>query len=223
MKALVFDAGPIISLTMNNLIWILEPLKERFKGRFYISKAVKMELVDKPLTTKRFEFEALQVIQQIKNGVLEVLDNPAKTVELLNLANQCFKAKGQWIKVSHYGDMSSLALALQLNANALVIDERTSRELIENPDTLRNIMRSKLHTNVFVNNENINKLKEYFKGLKIIRSSELAYVACKLNLLNKYIDGATRKQLLDSVLWGVKLDGCAISKGEIEQILALEG
>lgn len=222
MKALVFDSGPIISLTMNNLLWILEPLKEHFKGKFYITQAVKTEVVDKPLTTKRFEFEALQVMHHIKHGVLEVLDNPADTVKLLNLANQSFKAKGHWIRLSHHGEMSSVALALQLNASALVIDERTTRELIENPDNMRNIMKSKLHTKVFVNNDNINRLKDYIKGIKVIRSSELVYIAYKLNLLNKFIDGATKKRLLDSILWGVKLDGCAISKNEIEQIIALE-
>ncbi len=72
------------------------------------------------------------------------------------------------------------------------------------------------------NNDNINELKDIIKNIKVIRSSELVYVAYKLNLLDKYIDGATRKRLLDSVLWGVKLDGCAISKAEIEQIKDLE-
>ena len=32
MKTLVFDAGPIISMTMNNLLWLLKPLKKQFDG-----------------------------------------------------------------------------------------------------------------------------------------------------------------------------------------------
>lgn len=222
MKALVFDTGPIISLTMNNLLWILEPLRERFKGKFYITNLVKTELVDKPLNTKRFEFEALQVMQQINDGILDVLDNPVNTNELLDLANKSFKAKGHWVSISHFGEMSAVALALQLNSNAVVIDERTTRTLIENPDSVKNIMQRKLHTKVFVDNSNLRELENHLKGLKVIRSSELVYVAYKLNLLNKYIDGATKQKLLDSLLWGVKLDGCAISKDEIEQVKALE-
>ncbi len=222
MKALVFDAGPIISLTMNNLLWILEPLKQRFKGNFYMTETVKAELVDKPLSTKRFEFEALQVMQHIKDGVFEVLPNPDNTTELLNLANNSFKAKGELIKISHFGEMSSVALALQLKSDALVVDERTTRELIETPNNVRNIMKSKLHTKIFVNNDNMNELKDCIKNIKVIRSSELVYAAYKLNLLDKYIDGATKARLLDSVLWGVKLDGCAISKDEIEQVKSLE-
>src|SRR4030042_1935317 len=116
MKALVFDAGPIIRLTINNLLWTLGPLKQRFKGNFYITETVKAELVDKPLSTKRFEFEALQVMQHIKEGVFEVLPNPDNTTDILDLANNSFKAKGEWIKISHFGEISSVALALQLKA-----------------------------------------------------------------------------------------------------------
>jgi len=34
VKTIVFDTGPIISLTMNNLLGILEPLKKAAKARF---------------------------------------------------------------------------------------------------------------------------------------------------------------------------------------------
>ena len=61
MKSLIFDAGPIISLATNNLLWILEPLKNKFDGKFYLTDAVKRELVDRPLETKKFKFEAIQV------------------------------------------------------------------------------------------------------------------------------------------------------------------
>ena len=71
MKTIVFDTGPIISLTMNNLLWILEPLKSISNANFYITNPVKKELVDNPLNkTKRFKFEALQVLHYIENGIL---------------------------------------------------------------------------------------------------------------------------------------------------------
>ena len=57
MKALVFDAGPIITLTMNNLLWLLEQLKSQFNGEFFICPAVRRELVDKPLQTKKYKFQ----------------------------------------------------------------------------------------------------------------------------------------------------------------------
>ncbi|KHO51294.1 MAG: hypothetical protein QT04_C0044G0003 [archaeon GW2011_AR11] len=58
MKALVFDSGPIISLTLNGLLWMLRPLKQRFKGDFCITKAVYGEIISYPLHTKKFKLEA---------------------------------------------------------------------------------------------------------------------------------------------------------------------
>ena len=86
MKAMIFDAGPIISLTTNNLLWLLAPLKEKFGGEFYITENIRKELVEKPLKTKKFKFEALQVQDQIEKGVLKVIKNSktkAKAEQLL--------------------------------------------------------------------------------------------------------------------------------------------
>ena len=43
-------------------------------------------------------------------------------------------------------------------------------------------------------------------------------------ILNKYLADIKNphETLLDSVLWGVKLNGCAVSKQEIEEILKIE-
>ena len=80
-KSLFFDTGPIISLVMSRLIWILPKLKEKFQGNFYITPAVKYELVDRPIGVKRFEFEALQTMKLINDGVLEIYDDiPDKEV-----------------------------------------------------------------------------------------------------------------------------------------------
>ena len=99
MKAIFFDAGPIISLVMSRLWWVLPALKKKFGGNFYITPAVRFELVERPLQTKRFAFEALQVMKLIRDGTLEVYDNiPQKKVaNLIKIANSSFKIKNkQW-------------------------------------------------------------------------------------------------------------------------------
>ena len=115
MKSLVFDAGPIISLTTNNLLWTLTPLRRHLSGRFYIPKSVKKELVDKPLQGKRFRFEALQVLHLLSEDVLEQVSNDhilRKAKQLHNLANSLFKARGNWINLVSFADMEVLATAL---------------------------------------------------------------------------------------------------------------
>ncbi|MBI2656373.1 hypothetical protein HYX03_01385 [Candidatus Woesearchaeota archaeon] len=49
-------------------------------------------------------------------------------------------------------------------------------------------------------------------------------IAYEHGLLDDYITKIpdARKNLLESVLWGVKLNGCAVSKDEIEQIVRIE-
>ena len=60
--------------------------------------------------------------------------------------------------------------------------------------------------------------------MKVIRSVELVTVAYENGILDRFITKIpdAKKNLLESVLWGVKLNGCAVSKDEIEQIIRIE-
>jgi len=227
MKSLVFDAGPIISLATNNLLWIIEPLKKRFDGEFYITEPVKRELVDNPLETKKFKFEAIQVEKLIEDKTLKIIDNSfirEETPRLLNMANGIFKAFNNYMKIVHFAEISVIAAAINLNANAIVIDEKTTRFLIENPKVIIEILRKTLHTSISINESNLKEFRNKVKDIKTIRSVELVTIAYEHGLLNSYITKIpdAKKNLLESVLWGVKLNGCAVSKEEIEQILRIE-
>ena len=230
-QTLVFDTGPLISLTTNNLLSTLERLKEHYSGKFVIPESVKSELVDEPLKTKKFMFEAMQIQRLISTGVLEVIedsDTKELTLEILNMANNSFAAKGRSVHIVQYGEMASIAAAQLLDADALVMDERITRELMEHPQHIAELMERRLHTKVMVNNENLALLKKYSMKLRILRSAELVTVAFEFGLLDRYIATGeeqaipeVRSKLLESVLWGLKLNGCAISNREIEQMIAL--
>ena len=228
MKSLIFDAGPIISLATNNLLWIIEPLKKEFDGKFYLTEAVRKELVDRPLETKKFKFEAIQVEKLIENKILEVIDNDFirdKTPSLLNTANEIFKAYNDYyMRIVHFAEISVIAAAVSLNADAIVIDEKTTRLLIENPSRLVEILKRTLHTSIRVNENNLKEFRSIAGKINTIRSIELVTVAYEHGILDDYITKITdaRKNLLESVLWGVKLNGCAVSKDEIEQIVRIE-
>ncbi|MBR9702161.1 hypothetical protein GOV13_04540, partial [Candidatus Pacearchaeota archaeon] len=72
MKYLIFDAGPIISLTMNGMLPVIERLKGVFDGEFILTPAVKREVVDRPMKIKKFKLEALQVQDMIARGVFKM-------------------------------------------------------------------------------------------------------------------------------------------------------
>ena len=230
-KAIVFDTGPIISLTTNNLLWMLRALNAHYEGRFLIPIRVKKELIDVPLMTKKFKFEALQVMKEIREGALHVIDSKeieVKTLELLELANNCFKSNGNWLKIVHYAEMEALATAILLEADAFVVDERATRKLIEDPMVIMELMKHKFRTKITVDNTNLTKLKKELKDVKVIRSVELVMRAYELGLLDNYIPKQTnvvtnpRKTLLTSLLWGLKIRGCALSQVELDEIVGIE-
>ncbi len=230
-RCLVFDSGPVISMSTSNLLTTLEKLKQSFNGKFVLPESVKHELVDEPLKTKRFMFEALQVQRLISIGVFDVLEDSevkSLTLELLHLANSSFSAKGKPIQIVHYAEMSTIAAAKLLDAQALVLDERITRELVEHPRHLADLMNKRLHTTIHVNDSSLALLQKYSSNLKIIRSVELASIAFGKGLLDRYVaEGEerilpdVRRKLLESILWGLKLNGCAISSREIEQLVEL--
>lgn len=227
MKSIVFDAGPVISLTTNNLLWVLDYLKEHFNGDFYIPQGVKHELVDKPLSSKRFKFEALQVDFRIRKSVLSVIETPKIKMlaeELLHLGNHVFKTKGNWLRIVHYAEMEALATAILMNSSAVVIDERTTKLLVEEPSALQKTLQKTLRSRVFVDKKNLDKIHNWIKNIKILRSVELVLIAYEKGILDKYLmEGeSSRKTLLESLLWGVKLHGCAISRREIDELVAFE-
>ena len=225
-SSIVFDSGPIISLSLNNMLWTLKPLRERFKGKFLISKGVQNEIVNRPMGSRKYKFEALQVSEVIREGILEVVDNErlqGVTLDLLNKANSLFSCKGENIQIVHHGEMSSLALALEIDASAFVVDERTTRLLIENPYMLMKILSNRLHAKIEVNKTAFDDLRSRLGKLRVIRSVEMGTVAFKPGLLDRYLpdklfQSNPKLVLLDSVLWSLKLNGCSISEDEIEDI-----
>lgn len=227
MRTIVFDTGPIISLSMNNLLGIIKKLKEKFDGEFYITPSIKKEAIDRPLDSKKFKFEAIQVFKQLQEGVFKIYPNNMDPLaeELLSLSNNTFKAQGNYIQIVHYAEMEVVAAALTLGATAVVIDERTTRLLIENPQLIKERLEKKLHTNVEINKENLTEIKKKLQGITVLRSVELVTIAYEKGYLNEYVlkeIKQPKKELLEAVLWGVKLSGCAVSEDEINNLLRFE-
>ena len=224
-KAIIFDAGALISLSMNGLTNELVKLKKIFDGSFLITNQVKSEVIDKPLTIKSFELEAFRTKKLLDDGILELADDygfdnckvEEKAREIMRFANSFFQGPKGPVNIMHLGEASCLALSKMLNDkkinNVIVIDERTTRLIIENPENLKKIFEKKLHASVSID---VNKLK-ILKNFKFIRSAELLYIAYERNLFDLKKD----RTLLDSLLYAVKYTGTSISSGEIEEIKSL--
>jgi hypothetical protein len=206
---------------MNGLFEEFGRLREAFNGKFIITREVKYETIDKPLTIKRFELEALRLKKLFDDKVLELPiaigikdeEITKKAEEILNLANNTFMSHKKEMKILDMGETSCLALSKILSSknieNVLAVDERTMRMLVEKPENLAKLLSKKLHTKIMPKKENF----KYFKGFKIIRSAELVYVAYKKGLVN-----LKNGVVLDALLYAMKYKGCSISGEEIEEI-----
>lgn len=225
---LVFDTGPIITLTMNSLLWLLDPLKKLLGGQFLISPAVRRELVDNPLETKKFKFEALHTYRYIRKKTLKVYEKEdylKLKAEIESLCNSCFIARGNPIRIMHDGEIETIAIAIVTGSMNLVVDERTTLLLVENPLYIPTILGGKLKFPIDTDRKKLARLKRLLSGLNAMRSVELVSYAYEAGLLDRYLPERpySRLTLLDAVLWGLKLNGCAVSEKEIIEIMAYEG
>jgi len=226
-KAIIFDSGSLISLAMNGLFEVIRKLEKDFPGDFYITPDVKKELIDIPIRNKKFELEALRLNQLVDEGVLKLSSKSGIgikkrsiekiTNQLMESANGSFKADENLLHIVDKGEISCIALSKILSdkgiENVIAIDERTARLLVEKPENLKNLFKKKFHkSKVFFDKKNL----KGFKGFKIIRSSELVYLAYKKGFI-RFDD----KRLLDALLYAVKFKGCAITGDEIKEIKKL--
>ena len=221
-KAIIFDAGVLITFSMNGILGKLKDLKNIFDGEFIITDEVKYEVVDKPINIKRFEFEALNVKRLLDDKVIKTPKDlgiskseiDKRTEKVLSISNNTFFEKGKPIKIIHNGEASSLALSSILNElkikNVIAVDERTARMLGEKPENLTKLFQDKFHTQITAKKENFNE----FKNFQFIRSSELIYIAFKKG----FFDLKDHDTVLDALLYAVKYKGCSISHEEIEEI-----
>jgi hypothetical protein len=206
---------------MNGLFEEIRGLKKIFDGKFIMTKEVKRETIDKPLTIKRFELEALKIKQLLDENIIVLPKDigisdaqvTERTEQFLNMANSTFSIRDEKVHLIDYGEASCLALSQILNEekikNVIAVDERTTRMLCERGENLRDLFQKKLHTRINTKKENF----RFFKGFGFIRSTELIYVAYKKGIV-KLENGV----VLDALLYALKFKGCAISDYEISEI-----
>jgi len=221
MKVIIFDASTIISLAMNGLFEEVKKLKSIFNGKFLITEGVREEVIDTPLKIRRFQFQALRIKQLLDDEVFELPacmgitneDIIERSLEFLETANSLFIEGEKEVHLIDKGEASCLALGRILDEegieNVLAVDERTTRMLIEKPENLKKLMENKLHTKLKTRKGNFS----LFRGFKIIRSVELAYIAYKKGLIQ--IKG---EEVLAAMLYGLKLNGASVSEYEINDI-----
>jgi len=224
-KAIIFDSSTLINFAINGLLQELGELKKLFDGKFLITSEIVGEIVDKPMRIKRFELEALKIKELITDKILEMPSSlgieenkiSKMTNEIMNIANNTFFGQGNAMHIIDVGESSCLALSRLLNEkginNVVSVDERTMRLLCEKPENLMAIFQKKLHTDLKMKKENLKS----FQDFRFIRSTELIFIAYKKGIVKLRNHG----NVLDALLYAMKLNGCSISEEEISEMKRL--
>ena len=100
--------------------------------------------------------------------------------------------------------------------------------LVEHPQQMHSHLEEKLGTGIIVDHTRLHEFSKSVKGIRVLRSVEIATVAFELGLfrgLEAAMQGEevgdVRRTLLESLAWGMKLAGCSVSKEEVQTILSL--
>lgn len=212
------DSSSLISLADNCLLRIME----NSEHKFVIPKRVRMEIFDAPFSTKRFKLRAIQMDSFLKRGAIEIIDNPFiydYAGKIADLANSLLTYHGDNVRIIHRGEAEVIACMKFLKENTILIDERTTRHLIEDPDQLKKYMKSRTGLQVEINEKVKRELLKEFKGVNVIRSAEVFAYAYEKRLFPQY----DAKDALEGGLYALKFSGCSMTDEEIKDYIELLG
>ncbi|MBN2121984.1 hypothetical protein JW721_02920 [Candidatus Micrarchaeota archaeon] len=213
------DSSSLISLSDSCLDSLLYFFRDNFGVKFIIPKSVEYESVTRPLTmrTKVYCFSAIRIQDMINDGVIEVIeaDTEAETRKLMEAGNGIFYAHGKPLRILHIGETEMIALARKLEVNSLLMDERTTRVLLENPVSLAKHFQDEFHTNVMVNRQKLSEFSEHAGRMDIIRTTELVYIGAQQGFFHPF--GKLEAQATEAALYKLKYSGCAVSFNELKE------
>jgi hypothetical protein len=210
---IVVDSSSIISLAVNCLCSVIPSLD----AGFMITPKVYAEIVSRPAENKRFALESMRIKMLVSSGAIIVQEPKGKIHdELLNAANRIYSIRGKELRIIHPAEAEVVGLAAEIGAKAILIDERTTRLLMEDPYGLRELLSYRNRADVRVNEAWLRKFKEIAPKIPLLRSAELVAVAYEKGLLTRMHD-VEDKSVLEAALAALKFSGCAITWEEIEE------
>jgi hypothetical protein len=194
---------------------VLEKLSKKTHARFLITKGVEFESIIKPLKINRFELNALRIKKAIDEGWLFLEEEKIDSTKIQELANNIFFSEKNPLKIIHAGEAETIALYKKKNASVMVIDERTTRTLIEEPKKLEKKLSFNYRKKIKINKTNLKKFLSFVGQIKIVRSSELIAKAFDLGCFKGELENS--RKALEAALYGLKFNGCSVSLNEIKE------
>ncbi len=212
-KTVVCDSSSLISLSESCNLGVLAFLKGKFGADFAIPPSVEKEIVERPSRVGRFTYSAARLHHLLNSGVLRVADplTLASDAEgILSSANSLFSAEVP-LRIIQRGEAECMALLSPLKARALLIDEKTTRLLLEDPKKLLSLMRAE-HGAVKADETALGAFKRKYP-FTALRSTELVSFAAQNGFFDDFAPDAN--EIFHASVYALRYAGCAISQKEI--------
>ena len=214
-QSIVCDSSSLISLTDSCFVHVIYFLKKKYSGRFIIPPSVEKECVEQPMHIRNYALHAIRLKRAIAENMIDVVEaKPEKAAEEIKfIANNIFHADGTPLRLLHAGEADVLSLALELDVDNILMDERTTRMLVEDPEALRQHLEHELGKQIGINDESLSAFSRATKRLRFFRSTELILLAYEKGYFADY--GELEREAVEASLYKLKYSGCAIGFEEI--------
>ena len=219
MPSIICDSSSLISLSETCLIDVLRFLRDsRLGGRFLITPVVKHEIVSHPMQIPQHEFSAIRLQKLLDDRVVEVVSTPGlaeQTKKILSLANNLFSVRGRPLEILQEGEAECLAAFAGMSADGLLVDEKTTRMLVEDPLKLAESIGREYAGRPQVNESALTELRELTRGIFVTRSSELLAVAGGQGFFKEY--RGLQEHALRAALLTLRNAGCSLTTDELRE------
>ena len=219
MATFLCDSSSLISLSNSCLYNIFYHLRAKFDCDFIITPSVYSESVIKPLQIREYSFSAHTINQLVKDGVVRIEEHAGLVAErdkLMSIANNLVFIGDKPLKLIQRGEAEALAYGHGIN---LLIDERTTRMLVENPGQLIAHLRDEFRAVIQPNEQAFGAFKRYTRDMTMVRSTELLLVAYESGFFDRF---RSKSDVLRAALYKLKYSGCSISFEEIDNFFTNE-
>ncbi|MEM4296060.1 MAG: hypothetical protein QXP22_00515 [Candidatus Anstonellales archaeon] len=218
-RAIFCDSSSLISIGEACMLDVFEFFSSR-DINFLITDIIENEIVKKPLSIemKGYQLSALRLKRLIDKKIINVIKTDQKeTEEFLSIVNNIFFADGRAIRLVDAGEANIILKAEELGINNILMDERTTRLMIEAPFKISEHFEQELNKEVKINEKNLKQAIRVLNKFNVIRSCEFISIAYENGFFSKY--GKDARNFFEAALYKLKYNGCAISFDDISDIL----
>jgi hypothetical protein len=168
------------------------------------------------MRTKAHAIHALRLRKAERDGIIEVVGaNLGREMQRVKeIANNLFFLRGKPILLIHDGEAEMLALARELGLKNVLIDERTTRLLVEAPFSLKEHLEEEFHKKIGIDEKNLHAFSSLTREMVLFRSSELLITAYEKGYFRKF--EGIEKETLEAALYALKFNGCSIAFEEVK-------